>query len=199
MKKSHPLSLALFSIRNSTLACWTGCLVALFAFGACGTMMAEEVAPPKDDTCLVAIGTCLAKGEGNFFLYQQFSSRSLTIQKGDVLEYDIYVMPSNPELSGAVDIEFDLGCFRDSNAKDQNGLNASAGEDLVNAVGKWYHRSFSMDTCKGKKTNRWAVAFEGDKEGTYALFVQRVREASRWFQGCHLPGWETGSQRNLAE
>src|SRR5678816_3145262 len=51
----------------------------------------------------------IAKGNGNFYLYCKISNEKLKIEKGDVLEYDVYLSPDNPLPVGGVDFATDGG------------------------------------------------------------------------------------------
>jgi alpha-mannosidase len=134
----------------------------------------QQAADDANATCLLVTASCLAKGGGNFYLYQAFSRQGLKIAKGDVLEYREYLEPGNPSQRVAIDIQFDNGNLRDSPVKDMDGLRAHADTVVDAAVGQWHTRSFNLDEVAGRTAAYWAVAFEGDKFGRYVTFIKDV-------------------------
>ena len=89
------------------------------------------------DTCLLFAARCLAEGSGNFFLYQVFSERSVEIEEGDRLVYDVFLPKDAPSPRGGVDLLLDQGNLRDSGAVDEAGLRAHGDARLGDAVGHW--------------------------------------------------------------
>lgn len=143
------------------------------------------VAHADDDTCIFFCAENLAKGPGNWYLYVPFSDSHYTIQKGDVLEYEVYLPEFNPVMKGGIDIAVDrqnvpdelkaLPALRETHLKDQNGIRLHGDGILEPARGKWYHRKFDLKGLDGVKTTRWELVFEGDKDGQYVQFVDNIR------------------------
>src|SRR2546430_2127932 len=103
---------------------------------------ASTTAP--SDTCLMAVARNISSGGGNMYLYCAFSRQDVTFQKGDVLEYDVYVLKRSPQARGGIDIDTDRGNLRDSQSLDDQGIRAHGDAALKPAVGKWYHRRISL-------------------------------------------------------
>ncbi len=139
----------------------------------------------KADLCLVVVAENIAEGQGNFYLYAQISDAAYTIQKGDRLEYDIYLPGSNPMLRGGVDADFkrkDLPAeldsrpwLRDQRLVDARDLYLHGDSDLEPARDRWYHRSFDLSKLAGVTLERWTVQFEGDRPGRYIQFLDNIR------------------------
>src|SRR3954462_13985245 len=85
---------------------------------------APAMAAEPNDMCLMFGARNIAKGNGNFYMYVPFSSKKLTIEKGDVLSYDVYLDKADPYAAGGVDIDTDRGNLRDSAAVDQDNHKA---------------------------------------------------------------------------
>lgn len=149
-------------------------LAAMLAGNPYMTAIAADDPAQQNATCLLASATCLANGDGNFYLYQSFSRKNMKLAKGDVLEYSEYLDPRNPQQRVSIDIQFTLGNLRDSQVKDQDGIRAHADHVANAAVGRWHTRSFNLDELAGRDTANWAVAFEGDKDGRYVAFIKDV-------------------------
>lgn len=142
------------------------------------------VAHAKDDTCIFFTAENLAKGPGNWYLYVPFSNSNYRIQKGDVLEYDIYLPETNPVMKGGFDVYVEnrdlpddlkpLPALRESKLKDQNGIRFHGDGILEPARGKWYHRTFDLKGYDGVKLVRWELVFEGDNDGRYAQFIDNI-------------------------
>lgn len=130
----------------------------------------------ETNTCLAFVSTNLAKGNGNWFTYDRFSEQSVKIQAGDTFVYSILLDQKDPEAKGGIDIDFAdaADSLRDLGLTDQNGLRAHGDGVITPAVGKWYERRISIDTCKGRIANSWNVLFEGDRDGRYAEFIDDV-------------------------
>ena len=139
----------------------------------------------KNDLCLAIAAENIVEGEGNFFLYAQISDQAYTIQKGDHLEYDIYLPGGNPMLKGGVDADFkrkDLPAdldrrpwLRDHRLTDGQGLYLHGDSELEPARDHWYHRSFDLSPLAGVTLERWTVQFEGDRPGRYVQFLDNIR------------------------
>src|SRR4051812_10602255 len=98
----------------------------LFGLAAFRTPNSKLQTPNSQDTCLAFVSTNLAKGNGNFYTYEQFSEQRLPIQAGDTLVYSVLLDQKNPEPKGGVDMDFtDNGdALRDVGVADQNGIRA---------------------------------------------------------------------------
>jgi alpha-mannosidase len=138
--------------------------------------------------------TQLARGNGNFFTYVEFSRASLPIRKGDVLTYDVWLDPRNPEPKGGIDINISgTESLRDHHILDQNGIDAHGDGLLTPAVGKWYARRIPLDDVSGHRTEAFLLDFEGDAPGRYLEFVDNVAivhpngSRSVVFPGAHAP------------
>ena len=136
----------------------------------------------EPDTCLMLIAENLGKGGANFYLYHLFSLNAVSIEKGDVFEYEIYLLDDLPEKKGGVDIWFAGGqpalrdvVYNGKRIKDQNGINAHGDGVLGPADGKWYQRSFPLDAAAGWTSRQWHLVSEGDRPGCYVQFVDNVR------------------------
>lgn len=136
----------------------------------------QQGATPARDTCIAYVNQNLAKGNGNFFSYFQISDQRITVQPGDTLVYSVLLDPKGPIAKGSVDIDFvdDGNPLRDSGLDDQNGIRAHGDGLLTPAVGKWYTRRIGLDAQQGRTTRSWTLAFEGDLNGRYAMFVDDV-------------------------
>lgn len=144
------------------------------------TRPAEEV-----DRCLALFAENLADGPGNWLVYIEISKTPYTFQKGDHLEYDIYLPGDSPELKGGVDCDFkEKGLAsefaarpyaRDHGFVDQNKLKLHGDAILTQAKDAWYHREFDLSRLAGVEVHRWNVHFEGDKKGKCVQFIDNVR------------------------
>lgn len=133
-------------------------------------------APVQADQCLAFVSQNLAKGNGNWFTYYKFASNQIPLQAGDVLEYRIFLAPSNPIAKGGIDIDFtDNGTpLRDSGLLDDKGIRAHGDGLLTEANGKWLTRKIALDKLAGRTTAAWNMVFEGDPDGQYAQFIDDV-------------------------
>lgn len=127
------------------------------------------------DTCLMMMARNISKGEANFFVYYYFSNKRVRFAKGDVLEYDIFLHAKNPMPRGGIDADLDSQPdLRDRRLADQFGERAHGDADLLRAEGKWLTRKIALDAVTDSTARRWALNFEGNKEGTYVQFVDNV-------------------------
>lgn len=144
------------------------------------TQPAENV-----DRCLALFAENLSDGPGNWLVYIEISKSPYTFQKGDHLEYDIYLPGDSPELKGGVDFDFkEKGLpsefaahpyAREHGFVDQNKLKLHGDAILTHAKDAWYHREFDLSRLAGVEVHRWNVHFEGDKKGKYVQFIDNVR------------------------
>lgn len=138
-----------------------------------------SLAQAADDTCIFFSAENLAQGPGNWYLYVPFSDVHYKIEKGDALEYDIYLPETNPVMKGGFDVYIDgphlrTPALRESKLKDQNGIRFHGDGLLDQARGKWYHRTFDLAEFVGATTTRWELVFEGDEDGRYAQFIDNI-------------------------
>lgn len=125
--------------------------------------------------CVGFVAENLAKGSNNFYEYFRISDQQVKVRVGDVLVYDIFLDPKNPQAKGGLDIDFGGdSALRDRGLLDQNGLRAHGDAILTAAVGKWYSRRIRLDAAAGLTATSWNLVFEGDENGRYAQFVDNV-------------------------
>lgn len=140
--------------------------------------LAALAAPQTSDTCLMFSARNIAKGKANFFCYYAFSTESVPIRKGDVLEYDVFLDAANPVARGGVDVETDSPSpkpwLRDTDARDQNGLKAHGNSNLKQALGQWYSRRIPLNALADQNSVCWLMNFEGDAAGNYTQFIDNV-------------------------
>ncbi|MFN0204787.1 MAG: alpha-mannosidase [Planctomycetota bacterium] len=128
-----------------------------------------------DDTCLLLVAKNLSDPGGNFYLYQQIHDREIKIQAGDMLKYELFLLPSNPSAKGGMDILFSGGkSLRDSGATDEKGLRAHGDSILTNASGKWLARTIDLTTLADLTTQHFIVHFEGDEKGEFVQFIDNI-------------------------
>jgi alpha-mannosidase len=144
----------------------------ILSFGSVVPQLRSQTKP--QDTCLMFGANNLANGGGNFFIYCTFSRAKFALRAGDVLEYEVYLNPTNPVVGGGIDFDTDKANLRDSRSDDQSGINAHADAHLEPAKGKWYHRKIKLDKLAGQETRKWSIVFEGDAGGAYAQFIDNV-------------------------
>lgn len=129
-----------------------------------------------DDTALMLHAANISSPGGNYHLYYVVAEREVTIQEGDVLEYDIFLHGGNPSLKGGLDILCTDGTsLRDSGAVDAGGVRAHGDSLLEKARGAWQRRTISLAPLAGKTTNRIDVQFEGDERGDYVQFIDNIK------------------------
>ncbi|HZZ44182.1 MAG TPA: glycoside hydrolase family 38 C-terminal domain-containing protein [Tepidisphaeraceae bacterium] len=127
------------------------------------------------DTCLMFAARNISNPGPNFYLYYTFSNQGLDIKKGDVLEYDIYLSPTNPMAGGGIDFDTTGNVsLRDTQSEDQNHLRAHPNTSLPQATGHWYHREISLEKLVGRHATKWNLAAEGDQRGGYIQFFDNI-------------------------
>jgi alpha-mannosidase len=134
------------------------------------------VAPLQYNTSLAFVSQNLAKGNGNWFTYYRFANNRVRFDTGDVLEYRIFLAPSNPVAKGGIDVQFDGGGtpLRDVGIMDDKGVRIHGDGVLTEAIGKWLTRKISLDRVAGRTSSAWNLVFEGDPDGQYAQFIDDV-------------------------
>lgn len=131
---------------------------------------------PIGTDCLGLVDQNLAKGPDNYYLYLRFSSQHVKIENGDVLQYDIFLSPNNPEPKGGIDVNFGgISALREHHIPDQDGIDSHGDGLLTPAIDHWYSRTISLNAMAGHTTTYWTLVFEGDKAGAYAQFIDRIR------------------------
>lgn len=102
---------------------------------------------------------------GRLYDYWKFSNASRTLQSGDYIEYDVYVLDNANSGAGGIDVYFtDGSCMRDlSGWADQNGVGGHPSADLrPYAYGCWYHRKMAVPaSVVGKTISFWDVTVDG--------------------------------------
>ena len=123
-------------------------------------------------------GTTAGNTSGtNYFYYDMFCDTKVTIAAGDKLVYDIWTNDANARvgLDGVTanapsTFRYALRDWIDqtNRIKDQNGLGCHPATDLsAYALNKWYHREFDLTLCAGYRFDKWSLAYEGEKAGTF--------------------------------
>lgn len=162
------------------------CVAAAAVLGWSALASAQQ--PPVAPACLLFSAENLVKGGGggaNWYAYVEFSKQRHTVQKGDALEYDIFLPESNPVMKGGIDALFSRDklpqkfearpWLRDSGLKDQNGLTVHGDAILDRGKGQWYHRVFDLSSLDGVTLENWSAVFEGDDGGRYTQFLAGIR------------------------
>jgi|GEM_PF-787479 len=141
-----------------------------------GSTLPDAIAQAQPDMCLALVDKNLAKGPNNFFVYVRFSSKSVKISDGDVLSYDLFLDPANPEPKGGIDVNFEDGApLRESHISDQDGVDSHGDGVVTQASGKWDTRQIPLSNFAGRTTSYWTLDFEGDSFGRYAQFVDNIK------------------------
>lgn len=147
-------------------------VVALAAL-ALGFAARAQAAP--EDTCLMFAARNISNGGGNLYIYYVFSEQPVKIEAGDVLEYEVFLVPQQPSPVGGIEINFTDGAnLRDSGAKDQEGIGTHGGNALPAAVGRWYRREIDLAPRAGLTVRTWDAVSEGDSPGLYVQFIDNV-------------------------
>lgn len=133
------------------------------------------------DSCLLFYGTSHSNSgdwplRDNCIRYS-ISPNQWTVQKGDVLEYEIFIPPANPQKNGGIELlgENDAPTLAKGKAKDQTGLSADPATVLDPAVDKWYARQIPLDALVGQKIRHTALVLAGKLPTDYVLFVDNIR------------------------
>lgn len=117
----------------------------------------------------------------NPYLYVKFFTFSgRTVASGDTLNYDLWISMTSPEIKGGLDLAFTDGTILHNvspSPLDQRQLWCQAGVVLNGlANDQWYSRTiFIPDSCVGKTVAYCSIAQEGDKDGTYTIYVRHVK------------------------
>ncbi|MGI8905399.1 MAG: alpha-mannosidase [Candidatus Sumerlaeaceae bacterium] len=141
-----------------------------------GARAAAQDRPSTTDTCLLFAAKNVSKGGGNFFLHASFTMRNVTFTAGDVLEYDMFIDPANPEPTGSLDAQFHPTTINPWDPAGKRYLSnfVETTGGLSAAVGKWHHFKIPLDEVSSRTSSRWNLVMEGRAEGQYAVFVDNV-------------------------
>jgi hypothetical protein len=130
-----------------------------------------------EETVLMFVAKCTAKegAQGSSHLYYRFSSKAVTIQKGDLLSYDVFLVEDQPEPKGGIDITFaDNSTLRDTEVVDEDGVRCHPEIPISDAEGEWYTRRIDLSDLEGKTTKVWDIVSDGNPPGTYAQFIGKI-------------------------
>ena len=127
---------------------------------------------------LTGVANALA-GANLFAYYKIFTFSSRTVSNGDLLTYAIWISGDSPQMMGGVDLVFSDGTtLRDGSpsALDQSQIGSHPHNDLGGlANDQWYWRTISIPSSQNGKTVKYAVvALEGDKAGTYTVYMRDI-------------------------
>jgi hypothetical protein len=129
-------------------------------------------------------GTAASNIGGNLYHYRIIWNGAVTIASGDYLKYDLWISSTNPEISGGIDVTMTDGTtMRDHKGGtglydmlDQNQIRSHPNQVLSTlANDQWYTRTIDMTNIAGKVTSHAYIALEGDKDGTYTIYVRNAR------------------------
>ncbi|MGH7130452.1 MAG: alpha-mannosidase [Phycisphaerales bacterium] len=168
------------------LRSWSvGVLACVLTWGLGRNVFSQPPAASAPERCLVFSAENIVKGEGNWFVYIEFSGVQHTVQKGDRLEYDIFMPASNPVLKGGIDANFKVEklppqfaekpWLREAKLVDQQGLRLHGDAILEPAKDRWYHRTFDLSLLSGITLQQWSAVFEGDAPGRYVQLLDNIR------------------------
>jgi hypothetical protein len=125
-------------------------------------------------------------GSGDNYLFRSISIAGRVIATGDHLEYDVFIDPSTPAVSGYANGGLHIG-FSDASfatlETDQNGYNVYAPATGMDALarGKWYSRKISFAAHVGKTTNTHRLSCHNDAvSGTAKTLFRNIR----WTDGA---------------
>lgn len=161
------------------------------ALAALITWPAAAQTPLAADTALFLGGVGLARG-GNSYVYQPFSTREVTIQPGDTLEYDVFIPAKSTGASSGLDLTWtdNSNAMREWHVRDKDGADTHPNTVLERAREKWYHRVIPMDRFSGKTVATWSLVLEGDEPGPQMLFADNI--GIRRADGEWVPVYENG-------
>lgn len=123
----------------------------------------------------------------NSYSYREFDPSQVHNVAGgptqECLEFDVFLSRENPTYDGGFDAMVGALTVRDNyNWTDQNGapIHPSTVLDGVaypgaDAVGKWYHRCFDIDSADGNALQNPKIAFEGDLTGPYSIMLDNIK------------------------
>lgn len=124
---------------------------------------------------LKLVATTDTQTSGNKYALWVFSTASIVVQAGDVVEYDVF-LPTNTTGTGGIDIRNTDGTrFQESGWVDQNGLMGHPTADLrARAYNTWYHRTLTVPaSMAGKTIKEWHVAAEADGVSVTSVALYR--------------------------
>jgi hypothetical protein len=144
---------------------------------------ASNTLAPTSTPAIKIVGTQSLVSDSNAYTYIKiFSSGSISIIASRYLAYDIWIDASSPDMRAGVDIIFTdgstlRGLTQTYPFHDLQNLLPHPSQNLDGfANDKWYHRKFLLDNFNGKTISHVDVAIEGDKAGTYAIYIKNILE-----------------------
>jgi hypothetical protein len=154
-------------------------------------VMGHEFVVATADRVLVApvfglFFTTTHVGSGNLFTYWWIKATpQYTVQAGDYLEYNVYVMPysadtSSPYVIGGIEMDFSTASpatnGRTLGIVDQYGVTCCNYNPALNgAVGAWRSRKLSLAPAVGKTVTGWDVVCESNVAGMHAAVWGDIR------------------------
>lgn len=132
---------------------------------------------PEQYSAVLMTGEVSASESANTFSYVKIWSGSLTLNANDYLEYNLWISSTSPEINGGVDLICSDGYWmKDSPALDQYQIPVSPKTNLQGyANDQWFYRKIIMPSqMVGKTLSAATLALEGDKDGTYNMYVHSV-------------------------
>lgn len=141
--------------------------------------------------------------------YIPFSDKEYTFQKGDIVEYDVFLDAAVRGAGGlaafdssvtkyTLDESYDPSVSLPgllAGARDQNGVSGSPDADLsAYAGGRWYHRSLILpEDLAGKTAAKWAVAVDTPGDSITVTGAASIQLRSRYANIVvkHADGTET--------
>jgi len=148
-----------------------------------GVVSSSNSLTPTSTPAIKIVGTQSLVADSNAYTYIKiFSSGSISIISARYLAYDIWIDASSPDMRAGVDIIFtDGSTLRDAVQTypfhDLQNLLPHPSQNLDGfADDRWYHRKFLLDNFNGKTISHVDVAIEGDKAGTYTIYIKNILE-----------------------
>ncbi|MGE5549881.1 MAG: hypothetical protein ACM3ZC_05030 [Bacteroidota bacterium] len=152
-------------------------MVLALSLAASVILSAEASLSPSGDVLKFTATSSESRASTKYW-YWMISNEAYTFQKGDALEYDVYLETDGPGL-GAVEVFNNDGTwFRDQEDwLDQNGRRGHPGTDIAKlAFGKWYHRVMKVPSGMiGKTSGDFSVAVEfASRAKTYVTYYDNI-------------------------
>ncbi len=125
-------------------------------------------------------------GTNLYVYYNIFTFSGRVVTAGDFFVYTIWVCGDSPVISGGLDLVFTDGTtLRDQSwgPVDGESISSHPKTDLsLSAKDTWYFRTINMASgVAGKTIHHCVMALEGDKAGTYTIYVKDVRYCNSSF------------------
>lgn len=132
------------------------------------------------------VGHSNGPDSANNFHYDLLSNKSITVQSGDKLIYDVYA--TGPEFQTGIDSAVMSGSTQVNNLRDFKNPNSNqyvtdqfgqtvhpGNGSAYFALNRWYTRVFDLTPCVGYTLNQFACVFEGNKTGDYVSYFRNIR------------------------